>query len=114
MDKETSENSSPSIQKTNLELLSEQLSDPALESSTRIMILMLLSIHKRTSLVELRGYTGLGRSSLGNHLEKLELAGYVRTKVVNSFVGKRQVIEITDKGIKDCRTLLDRIRNLDI
>ena len=97
-----------------MELLNEQLGHPALGSSTRIMILLLLSIHKRTSLVELRRFTGLGRSSLGNHLEKLELAGYIRTKVINSFVGKRQVFEITEKGLEECRTLLDRIRSLDI
>lgn len=116
MEKELEEEEEPSssIQKTNMELLNAQLSDPVLESSTRIMILMLLSIHKRTSLVELRRFTGLGRSSLGNHIEKLELAGYVRTRVTNSFVGKRQVIEITEKGLEDCRTLLDRIRSLHI
>ncbi len=56
----------------------------------------------------------LGRSSLGNHLEKLELAGYIRTKVINSFAGKRQVFEITDKGLEESRILLDRIRSLDI
>lgn len=111
---EEAERASPPIQKTNMELLAEQLRDPALGSSTRIMILMLLSIHKRTSLVELRRFTGLGRSSLGNHLEKLELAGYVRTKVINSFVGKRQVFEITEKGLEDCRTLLERIRRVDV
>ena len=102
------------IQKTNIDLLNEQLSDPALESSARIKILILLSIHRRISLVDLRKFTGLGRSSLGNHLEKLELAGYVRTKVINSFAGRRQVFEITDKGLEECRTLLERIRSLDI
>lgn len=97
-----------------MELLNEQLSNPALGSSTRIMILMLLSIHGKISLVELRDFTGLGRSSLGNHLEKLELAGYIRMKVINSFIGKRQVFEITEKGREDCRILLERIRSLDI
>ena len=62
------------VQRT-MDLLNEQMSDPALKSSTRILILMLLSIHKRISLVELEQFTGLGRSSLGNHLEKLQLGG---------------------------------------
>lgn len=98
--KETRDETSLSIQRTNVDLLNEQLNDPALESSTRIKILILLSIQRRISLVELREFTGLRRSSLGNHLEKLELAGYATTKVVNSFAGKRQMFEITQKGAR--------------
>jgi DNA-binding MarR family transcriptional regulator len=104
----------PTLQGSTIDLLNQQLGYPPLRSSTRIMILMLLSIHGKITLVELRNFTGLGRSSLGNHLEKLELAGYIRTKVINSFVGKRQVFEITEKGLEECRTLLDRIRSLSI
>jgi DNA-binding MarR family transcriptional regulator len=97
-----------------MDSLNEQLCEPALRSSTRLLILILLSVHKRTTLVELRKFTGLGRSSLANHLEKLELAGYVKTRVVRSFVGRRQVIEITEKGEEDCRTLLNTIRKLEV
>jgi DNA-binding MarR family transcriptional regulator len=103
----------PSVQRT-MELLNEQLSDPALRSSARILILMLLSVHKSMSLVELERFTGLGRSSLRNHLGKLEAIGYVKTKVTISFVGKRQVIEMTERGLESCRILLDRISSIDV
>jgi len=66
------------------------------------------------SLVDLRAFTGLGRSSLGNHVERLERAGYIRTGTVKSFVGRRRVVEITDQGLESCRTLLGRIRSLEM
>ena len=102
--------SAPKSPRTTMDLLNEQLGEPTLRSSTRILILILLSVHKHSSLVELRGFTGLGRSSLGNHLSKLEDAGYIEVKVVRSFAGRRQMIEITEKGLKEGRTLLERIR----
>ncbi len=103
-----------SIKRTTMDLLNEQLGDPSLRSSTRILILMLLSVHKKMGFVELLRFTGLGRSSLGNHLSKLEAAGYVRTRMVKSFLGRRQVIEITQKGLEECRTLLQRIQSIDV
>jgi len=103
---------SPASNTAAMDLLSKQLGEPTLKSSTRILILILLSVHRRMSLVELGRFTGLGRSSLGNHLQKLEAAGYIESKVVPTFVGRRQVIEITRKGLEDCRELLDMIRNL--
>jgi DNA-binding MarR family transcriptional regulator len=58
-------------------------------------------------------FTGLGRSSPGNHCGKLEASGYVRTMVVISLLGRAQVVEITEKELEVFRTLLPRIRNLD-
>jgi DNA-binding MarR family transcriptional regulator len=100
----------PASYDTAIELLNKQLGEPVLKSSTRILILILLSVHKRMRLVELGRFTGLGRSSLGNHLQILEAAGYVEIKVANTFAGRRQMIEITKKGLEDCRELLDMIR----
>jgi DNA-binding MarR family transcriptional regulator len=73
---------------------------------------VLLAVHKKMTLVELERFTGLGRSSLGNHLQKLEAAGYVETKVVRTFMGRRQLIEITKEGLEVCRTLLNTIRRI--
>lgn len=103
---------SPASYSSTMDLLNKQLGEPALKSSTRLLILILLSVHKRMRLVELGRFTGLGRSSLGNHL--LEAAGYVETKVVNTFAGRRQMIEITRKGLEDCRELLDMIRSVHV
>ena len=102
----------PASNTTTMDLLNEQLGEPALKSSTRILILILLSVHKRMRLVELGRFTGLGRSSLGNHLQILEASGYVEIKVTNTFAGRRQMIEITRKGLEDCRKLLDVIRRV--
>jgi DNA-binding MarR family transcriptional regulator len=102
----------PAPNRSAMDLLNKQLGEPTLKSSTRILILILLSVHKRMSLVELGKFTGLGRSSLGNHLQKLEAAGYIESKVVPTFRGRRQTIVITKKGLEDCRMLLDMIRNV--
>jgi DNA-binding MarR family transcriptional regulator len=102
----------PASDMATMDLLNKQLGEPTLKSSTRILILILLSVHKRMSLIELGRFTGLGRSSLGNHLQKLEAAGYIEAKAVPTFGGRRQMIEITKKGLEDCRMLLDMIRNV--
>jgi DNA-binding MarR family transcriptional regulator len=114
VDKAEESGDPPSVQRTAMDLLNEQLADPSLSSSTRVLILILLSVHKKMGHVELLQFTGLGRSSLGNHLGKLEAAGYIRTRMVKSFLGRRQVIEITKKGLEECRTLLERIQSLDV
>ena len=94
--------------------LSEQLSNAGLRSSSRILILILLAMNKRSTATELRALTGLGKGSLENHLEKLELVGYVKTKNVKSFSGWRQTVEITQEGLEGCRELLRTIQALDV
>jgi DNA-binding MarR family transcriptional regulator len=71
-------------------------------------------MNKKTTATELRALTGLGRGSLENHLEKLESAGYVKTKNVKSFSGWRQTVEITQAGLEGCRELLRSIRTLNV
>jgi len=71
-------------------------------------------MHKRSTASELRALTGLARGSLENHLEKLESAGYVKTTKVKSFSGWRQTVEITQKGLDECRELLRTIRALNV
>jgi DNA-binding transcriptional ArsR family regulator len=55
--------------------LGEQFSDPALKSSTRVLILISLALNRRMSVVRLLSLTGTGKGSLSNHLEKLERSG---------------------------------------
>ena len=73
-------------------------------------------MNKRMSSVQLRAVIGLGKGSLENHLEKLEVAGYIRIRKVRSFSGsgRRQEIEVTKKGVEDCKALLQNIHNLDV
>jgi DNA-binding MarR family transcriptional regulator len=96
--------------------LNRQLGDPSLKSSTRILILILLTMNRRMSASELRLMTGCGKGSLANHLKKLETAGYVRVRTNKSFggSGKRQVVEVTENGLQECRALLLKIRRLDV
>jgi DNA-binding transcriptional ArsR family regulator len=94
--------------------LSAQLGDPTFKSSTRILILILLAMNKKLSASELRSLVGLGKGSLENHLEKLEASGLIRVRSVRSWGGVHQVVEITQKGLADCRSLLKKIHDLDV
>ena len=94
--------------------LNDQLSRGSLKSTSRILILILLAMNKRSTATELRTLTGLGKGSLQNHLEKLEAVGYVKTKNVKSFGGWRQTVEITQEGLEGCRELLRTLRSLKI
>jgi DNA-binding MarR family transcriptional regulator len=95
--------------------LNEQLGDSALKSSTRILMLVLLAQARRMSSVELRALTGLGKGSLENHLNKLESFGYVKISNAKSLGARgspRQIVEITEKGLSACRTLVKSISGL--
>jgi DNA-binding MarR family transcriptional regulator len=94
--------------------LNKQLSSASLKSSSRLLILILLAMNKKSTATELRALTGLGKGSLQNHLEKLEAVGYVRTKNVKSFSGWRQTVEITQEGLEGCRELLRTIHTLNV
>lgn len=79
--------------------LGEQLNDPCLKSSTRILILISLGINRRLGFLDLLHLTGMGKGSLSNHLEKLEASGYIKTRRIMVFGGHRVVAEITEKGL---------------
>jgi DNA-binding transcriptional ArsR family regulator len=83
-----------------LKALGDLLSDPCLKSSTRILILISLALNKKLGFTDLLHLTGIGKGSLSNHLEKLEAAGYVKTRRLMIFGGHRMVVEITEKGIE--------------
>jgi len=86
--------------------LGEQFSDPALKSSTRVLILISLALNTRMSVVRLLTLTRTGKGSLSNHLEKLEASGYVTSKTSRTFGGYRTNVEITEKGLEAYDNLL--------
>ena len=95
--------------------LNEQLSDSALKSSSRILILVLLAQARRMSSVQLRTLTGLGKGSLENHLNKLESLGYVGLSNAKSIGGRgspMQMVEITENGLDACRAFVKGISSL--
>ena len=107
------EKRAPSTDQT-IKSLNEQLSDTSFKSSTRLLIIILLAMNKKMSSVELRTLVGLGKGSLQNHLEKLEAAGDIRIKNTITWKGRRQTVEITPKGLEDCRSLLQKIQSLNV
>jgi DNA-binding PadR family transcriptional regulator len=95
--------------------LNEQLNESTFKSSTRIMILVLLTLARNMSAVQLRTLTGLGKGSLENHLNRLEGSGYVRLTYEKSLGARgvpRQMVEITEKGIDACRALVKSMSSL--
>jgi DNA-binding MarR family transcriptional regulator len=88
--------------------LNEQLSDPSFKSSTRILILILLAMNRKLSASELRSFVGIGKGSLENYLAKMEASGLIWIRSVRSWGGTHQVAEITEKGLRDCRSLLKK------
>ena len=101
-----------STENDNLKSLRDRLSDPALKSSARVLILISLSISKKLSFVELRALTGLGKGSLQNHVEKLSTSEYVIAWNIKTFSGVREIVEITDKGQEICRSLLNELQKV--
>ena len=97
--------------------LKEQLSDSTFKSSTRILILVLLSLARRMSSVQLRSLTGLGKGSLENHLNKLESFGYIKVSYTKSMGARgvaRQTVEITQEGLEACQELLRSFESLNV
>jgi DNA-binding MarR family transcriptional regulator len=100
-----------------LRSLNEQLSESTFKSSTRILILVLLTLARKMSAVQLRTLTGLGKGSLENHLSKLEGFGYVRLDYQKSLGERglpRQTVEITEKGIEACRAIVKSLSSLNL
>ena len=87
--------------------LFETISDPALKSSVRLMILVSLGMNKRMNFSDLLKLTGSGKGSLHNHITKLESAGYISTRKYSFFSSPKLKIEITEKGMGVVQKYLD-------
>ncbi|HLI45676.1 MAG TPA: MarR family winged helix-turn-helix transcriptional regulator [Geobacterales bacterium] len=80
--------------------LSDLFQDQALKSSVRLLILILLALNKRLGFTELLEIIGTGKGSLSNHIDKLVMNGYAKTKTILTLSGPRKVVEITEKGMQ--------------
>ncbi|MHB1439935.1 MAG: transcriptional regulator [Cuniculiplasma sp.] len=80
--------------------LSEQLQEPLLKSSIRMVIIISLVHNKRLSFTELSKLTFSGKGSLSNHISKLEERGLIRTYCAFGVGGPRSMLTITDLGLK--------------
>ena len=90
------------------------LRDP-LRNSVRVLILLSLGMNDRLSFTDLLELTGTSKGSLSHHLEQLETAGLVLTRMVFTLAGPRVAAEITRSGRSVyadlCRLLAELPRN---
>jgi len=85
--------------------------DP-MDSSTRIMIVVALAMNGKMRMSDLMKLTGCGKSSISNHVYRLEDAGYLKTRKVSIFSSPRVIVEITDKGLEFYRKYVSIISKL--
>ncbi len=80
------------------EEISAIFNDRVLKSSSRLLILICLSMNKKLGFTDLSRLTGLSKGSLGNHLLKLSASGYITMTEHSFFSSKRVNVRITPKG----------------
>lgn len=95
-----------------LTALREQLNDPSLKSSIRVLILVSLALNHSVTFMDLLTLTGIGKGSLSNHLEKLESSGFITIRTRATFSRDRCIIEITEKGLDAYKTLVRTMSEL--
>lgn len=95
-----------------LRAFARHLNDPCLKSTARILIIVSLGINRKLGFLDIMQLTGLGKGSVSNHLERLEDAGYIKTRRILTFNGHRVIAEITEKGIEVYNSYLETIGSL--
>lgn len=81
-----------------LKKLMDILSDPALNNSVRLGILLALYGLESINFSQLLKILNIPKSSLYTHLQVLEEGGYIKMSKKFTAVGPRTFIEITEKG----------------
>ena len=82
-----------------LRTLGDVLTQEPLRNSIRVLILISLGMNRALAFSDLLELTGTSKGSLGHHLEQLESAGFVRTRMVFTLGGPRVRVEITPQGL---------------
>lgn len=77
----------------------------------RLTIMLLLYLHKKAGLIELRKLLQLTPGNLDHHVRKLQQAGYVKTRHVFSW-RPLVVVEITQEGAETFREYASKLRKL--
>ena len=89
--------------------LARRLSDDAMKSSMRLLIIISLYLNDRLSFSDLLDLTGLGKGSLANHLNKLTEKGLIRSGFAFSLKGPITVYSLTEEGKKVYTDYVDAI-----
>ncbi len=88
--------------------------DRCLKSSSRLLILVCLSMNEKLGFTELSKLTGLSKGSLGNHLIKLQVSNYITVKEYSFFSSKRISVKITQEGKEAVKRYIKAINNMSI
>lgn len=92
--------------------LGRKINDPALKSSTRLLIIVTLAINTRMTFTDLMLVTSTGKGSLSHHIQKLQEGGLIRTRTALSLAGPRVMVEITDNGLDVYRQYISLLRSI--
>jgi DNA-binding MarR family transcriptional regulator len=91
--------STPDRAASGLRTLGGVLLQESLRNSVRVLILISLGINRSLTFSELLELTSTSKGSLGHHLEQLESAGLLRSRMVFTLGGPRVRVEITPQGL---------------
>ncbi len=97
-----------------LKVLSSIFNDRILKSSSRLLILICLSMNRKLGFTELSKLTGLAKGSLGNHLTKLSSSGLISVSEHSFFTSRRIAIKITVKGLETINKYITAINELEL
>ncbi len=82
------------------EIINEINVRKSLRSTTRLTILLMLSLNKTMTFSNLVEVMGISKGSMKNHLDLLEEDGLIKGKEVLTLRGPRLIYEITEEGKK--------------
>lgn len=86
--------------------LGDYLLKEPLRNSIRVLLLLSLGMNQGMSFMDLLKLTQVSKGSLGHHLEQLEQARLVRSRMVFTLAGPRLLVEITAEGRRTYEELL--------
>jgi len=84
--------------------------DPIIHQPTRLHIMAALFRNRQMSFTDLRDGLGLTPGNLGAHVEKLEEAGYVKSRRVIVDLAFELHYRVTDEGLDAFRAYLAELR----
>jgi DNA-binding transcriptional ArsR family regulator len=83
-----------------------------LRNSVRVLILVSLGVNRALTFTELLELTSTSKGSLGHHLEQLQSAGYLQSRIVFTLDGPRTRVEITSQGLAVYEELVRELARL--
>jgi DNA-binding MarR family transcriptional regulator len=95
-----------------LRTLGNVLLQEPLRNSVRVLILVSLGVNRALGFTELLELTSTSKGSLGHHLEQLESAGYLQSRMVFTLDGPRTRVEITPRGLAVYEELVRELARL--